>query len=106
MFYFEGKFSSISHRCEWKHGPDDSVYMITLFLCRLISIDMITMETVCLQTIEVCYCGGYVPLFVTMCHGLISFVLLWINTVVFYQLTLYQLSWRLSSWIIMTVLVI
>jgi hypothetical protein len=106
MFYSEGRCSSRSHRCEWKNGPDDSVYIITLFLCRLISVDMITMETVCLQTVEVCYCGGYVPLFVTMCHGLSSCVLLWINTVVFYQLTLYQLSWRLSSWIIMTVLVI
>jgi hypothetical protein len=66
---------------------------------------MIVMETVCLQIVEVCYCGGYVPLFVTMCHRLSSCVLLWINTVVFYQLTLYKLSWRLSSWIIMTVLV-
>jgi hypothetical protein len=28
-----------SHRCEWKNGPDDSVYVITLFLCRLISDD-------------------------------------------------------------------
>jgi hypothetical protein len=28
-----------SHRCEWKNGPDDSVYIITLFLCRLISDD-------------------------------------------------------------------
>jgi hypothetical protein len=25
-----------SHKCEWKNGPDDSVYIITLFLCRLI----------------------------------------------------------------------
>jgi hypothetical protein len=29
----------ISHRCEWKNGPDDSVYIITLSLCRLISDD-------------------------------------------------------------------
>jgi hypothetical protein len=28
-----------SHRCEWKNGPDDSIYIITLFLCRLISDD-------------------------------------------------------------------
>ena len=103
MFYSESICSSRSHRCEWKNGPDDSVYIITLFLCRLISVDMITMETVCLQIVELCYCGGYVPLFVTVCHRL-SFVLLWINTVVFCQLTLCQLSWRLSSWIIMTVL--
>jgi hypothetical protein len=89
MFYFEGRCSSRSHRCEWKNGPDDSVYIITFFLCRLISVDMITMEIVCLQTVEACYCGGYVPLFVTMCHGLSSCVLLWINTVVFCQLTLY-----------------
>jgi hypothetical protein len=41
----------------------------------------------------------------TVCDYVSSCVQLWINTVVFYQLTLYQLSWRLSSWIIMTVLV-
>jgi hypothetical protein len=28
-----------SHRCEWKNGPNDSFYIITLFLCRLISDD-------------------------------------------------------------------
>ena len=59
-----------------------------------------------METIEICYCGGYVPLFVTVHHRLSSCVLLWINTVVFCQLTLCQLSWRLSSWIIMTVLMI
>jgi hypothetical protein len=32
-----------SHRCEWKNGPDDSVYIIILFLCSLI-----VMKTVCL----------------------------------------------------------
>jgi hypothetical protein len=89
MFYSEGICSSRSQRCEWKNGPDDSVYIIILFLCRLISDDMITMETVCLQKVEVCYCGRYVPLFVTMCHGLSSCILLWIDTVVLYQLTLY-----------------
>ena len=36
---------------------------------------MIFMETACLQIVEICYCGGYVPLFVTMCHGLSSCVL-------------------------------
>ena len=66
---------------------------------------MIVMETACLQTVEICYFGGYLPLFVTMCHGLSSCVLPWIDTVVFYQLILYQLSWRLSSSIIMMVLV-
>jgi hypothetical protein len=51
---------------------------------------MIVMETACLQTVEICYCGGYGPLFVTMCHGLSCSVLPWIDTVVFYQLILYQ----------------
>jgi hypothetical protein len=36
---------------------------------------MIVMETACLQTVEIYYCGGFVPLFVTMCHGLSSCVL-------------------------------
>jgi hypothetical protein len=36
---------------------------------------MIVMETVCLQTIEIYYCGGFVPLFVTMCHGLNSCII-------------------------------
>ena len=67
---------------------------------------MIVMESSCLQTIDICYCGGYVPLFVTMCHSFISYVLPWINKIVFYQLILYLLSWKLSSWIIMTVLMI
>ena len=43
---------------------------------------MIVMETACLQTVEIYYCGGFVPLFVTMCHGLSSFILTWINTCV------------------------
>ena len=58
-----------------------------------------------METIEICYYGGYVPLFVTMCHGLSSCILPWIDTIMFYQLILYKLSWRLSSWIIMMVLV-
>jgi hypothetical protein len=66
---------------------------------------MIVMETACLQIVEICYCGGYVPLFVTMCHDLSSCVLPWINTVVLYQLILYLLSWKLPSWIIIKVLV-
>jgi hypothetical protein len=65
---------------------------------------MIVMETAYLQTVEICYYGGNVPLFVTMCHGLSSCILPWINTVVLYQLILYMLSWRLSSWIIIMVL--
>jgi hypothetical protein len=56
---------------------------------------MIVMETSYLQTIEIYYCGGFVPLFVTMCHGLSSCILPWINTGVFYQLILYQLSWEI-----------
>jgi hypothetical protein len=60
--------SSRSHRCEWKNGPDDSVYIMILFLCKLISDDMIAMETVCLWTVDVCYCGGCVPLIVIACH--------------------------------------
>jgi hypothetical protein len=31
MFYFEGRYSSRAHRCDWKNGPDDSVYIITMF---------------------------------------------------------------------------
>jgi hypothetical protein len=64
----ERRCSSISHRCEWKNGLDDSVYLMILFRCRLISDDMIAMETVCLWTIDVCYYGGCVPLFLSMCH--------------------------------------
>jgi hypothetical protein len=52
---------------------------------------MIVMETACLQTVEIYYCGGYVSPVVTMCHGLSCYVLPWIDTVVFYKLNLYQL---------------
>jgi hypothetical protein len=64
----EGRCSSRSHRCEWKNDPDDSVYIMILFLCRLISDDIIDMETECISTVDVCYRGGCVPLVVTMCH--------------------------------------
>jgi hypothetical protein len=47
-----------------------------IVLCRLISDDMIAVETVCLWTVDVCYCGGCVPLIVTMCHRLSIRVLL------------------------------
>jgi hypothetical protein len=43
-------------------GPDNSIYIITLFLCRLLS-------DVCYEdcmTVDEDYCGGYVPLFVTI----------------------------------------
>jgi hypothetical protein len=65
--------------------------ILTIFFCAGWH-QMIVMETTCLQTVEIYYCGGFVPLFVTMCHGLSSCVLPWINTGVFYQLILYQLS--------------
>ena len=66
VLLYEGRCSSRSHRYEWKNGPDDSVYIMILFLCRLISDDMIAMETICLWKIDVCYCGGCVPLVVIM----------------------------------------
>jgi hypothetical protein len=72
---FEGRYSSISHKCEWKNSPDDSV-CIMILLCRLISDYMITMENVCLWIVFVCHCGGSIPLVVTMCHWLSSHVLL------------------------------
>jgi hypothetical protein len=53
---------------------------------------IIVMDTACLQIVEIYYYGGFVPLFVIMCHSLSSCVLPWINTGVFYQLILYQLS--------------
>jgi hypothetical protein len=31
MFYSEGRCSFRYHRCEWKNGPVDSVYIITIF---------------------------------------------------------------------------
>jgi hypothetical protein len=40
-------------------------------LCKLISDDMIVVETVCLSIVVVCHCGGSVPLVVTMCHWLV-----------------------------------
>jgi hypothetical protein len=89
VLLFEGRCSSRSHRCEWKNGPDDSV-CIMILLCRLISDDMITVETVCLWTVVVCHCGGCIPLVVTMCHWLSSRVLLgvvvyhWIVVVYYY----------------------
>jgi hypothetical protein len=61
----EGRFSSKSHRCEWKNDLDDLVCIMVL-LCRLISDDMIIVETVCLWTVVVCHCGGCVPLVVTV----------------------------------------
>ena len=35
MFHYSwGKYSFRAHRCEWKSSPDNSIYIITLFLCR------------------------------------------------------------------------
>jgi hypothetical protein len=34
-FTFEGRCSSRSHRYEWKNGPDDSVYIITIFFVQV-----------------------------------------------------------------------
>ena len=62
MFYTGGRYSFISHRRESKIVPDNLVFIITLFLCRLLS-------DVCYEeymTVDVNYCGGYVPLFVTI----------------------------------------
>jgi hypothetical protein len=49
----EGRHSSISNRYEWKNGRDDLV-CIMILLYRLISDDMIVVETVCLCTLDVC----------------------------------------------------
>jgi hypothetical protein len=68
LLLYEGRYSSRSHRCEWKNGPYDSIYIMIIFLCRLISDDMISMQIGCLWIVDVCYCDGCVPLFVTMCH--------------------------------------
>jgi hypothetical protein len=43
-----------------------------ILLCRLISDDMIVVETVCLWTIVVCYRGGCDPLVVIVCHWLVA----------------------------------
>ena len=57
---FLGRYSFRAHRCEWKIGPDDSAFIITLFLCRVLS-DVFYEDY---TTVDVDYCGGYVPLFV------------------------------------------
>jgi hypothetical protein len=62
---------------------------------------MIVVETICLWKVVVCYGGGCAPLVVTVCHWLIlcatrsgcvplgsSYVLLWIDTIVFYWMVL------------------
>jgi hypothetical protein len=58
----KGIYSFRAHRCERKIGPDNSIYIITLFLCRLLS-------DVCYEdymTVDEDYCGEYVSLFATI----------------------------------------
>ena len=57
-------------------------FILTIFFCAGWH-QMIIIEIACLQTVEIYYYGGFVPLLVTMCHGLSSCVLPWIGTVVF-----------------------
>jgi hypothetical protein len=69
-------------------GPDDSV-CIMILLCRLVSDDMIAVETVCLWTVVVCHSGGCVPLVVTVslvssCVPLGAVVYHWIVVVYYY----------------------
>jgi hypothetical protein len=45
---------------------------IMILLCRLISNDMIVVETVCLWTIFLCYFGGCDPLVVNVIHWLVA----------------------------------
>jgi hypothetical protein len=50
-------------------------------LCRLISDDMTVVETICLWIVVVYYCGGCVPLIVTMCQWLVAMCyLVWLCT--------------------------
>jgi hypothetical protein len=73
MFYTEGRYSL--------DLTDVSERLAQMFQFILNNIfcagwhQMIVIETACLQTVEIYYCGGFVPLFVTMCHGLSSCVL-------------------------------
>jgi hypothetical protein len=89
VLHSEGIFSSRSHRCEWKNGPDDTV-CIRILLYKLISDDMIAVDILCLWIVTVCHCVGCVPLFMTMCHLSSSCVLLsmvvyhWIVVVYYY----------------------
>jgi hypothetical protein len=78
-----------SHRCEWKNGTDDSVYIITLFLCKLISDDCyencILLWWMCSTVYD--YTSMIKSLCATWCGSVpldCSCVLLWIDTVVFY----------------------
>jgi hypothetical protein len=64
---FEGIFSSISHRCECKNGPYDSVFIMIL----LILDDMIVVEIVCLLKVVVCHCGECDSMVVIVCHCLV-----------------------------------
>jgi hypothetical protein len=96
VFYSKGKYSFRSHGCGWKNGPNDSVYIITLFLCRLISDDCyedcMSLDNRCILLWWMCstVCG-YTSLIKYLCAtwcGSVpldcSCVLLWIDTIVFY----------------------
>jgi hypothetical protein len=90
LFYFEGDI--LSYLTDVSERLAQMIqFILTIFFCASWH-QMIVMETACLQTVEIYHCSGFVPLFVTMCHSLSSSVLPWINTSVFYQLILYQLS--------------
>jgi hypothetical protein len=85
-----------SHICEWKNGPDDSVYIITLFLCRLMSDDCyedcMSLDSKCILLWWMCstvcdYTSLIKYLCATWCGSVpldYSCVLLWIDIVVFY----------------------
>jgi hypothetical protein len=96
MFDLLGRCSSRYHRCEWKNGSDDSVYIITFFLCRLISDDCyedcMSLDNRCILLWWMCstVCD-YTSLIKYMCATWCGSVplncsceLLWIDTVVFY----------------------
>ena len=59
---FWGRYSFRAHRCEWKIGPDKSVYIITLFLCRMLS-DVWYENCI---IVDEDYYGEYVLLFATI----------------------------------------
>jgi hypothetical protein len=47
-------------------------FILTIFFCVGWH-QRIVMETAYLQTVEIYYCGGYVPLVVTMCHVVVYY---------------------------------
>jgi hypothetical protein len=85
-----------SHRCEWNNGRDDSFYIITLFLCRLISDDCyddcMSLYSRCILLWWMCFIVcDYTSLIKYLCAtwcGSVPLdyncVLLWIDTIFFY----------------------